>query len=373
MTRTGLAISISLGAILATPARADVVERRGAEPALIGTVVAISDGGVRLRESSGLVRDVSWDRVSGVQTAFADPGLDDRLVMATDLWRARTRLERRDAALAEPLLARWFDDYVGQTNETALVVTEGLLRCYLARGAHEAAVLPALEVARLRRAGESTDSYTLLDPVLDETTSLCEALPPVWVQPRAMARLERDLSRYDSGGDEVVAALASLYRRAVLRQLGRGAEEADETPPRWPDHPGVELLALLEQVWDAEPEARLHARTRLLRPVGAAPSWVEAWSRLGVGLSLLSGSAEPTRQRGMVALAHVPARFGASHAYLAGIALARMAEELDSAGDPDAAALVRAELARRYPRHPIRQLEHAARADRAEHARREDP
>ena len=57
-------------------ATADVVERRGSEPRLQGTVVSLDDAGVKLRTASGAIHAVPWDRVRRVQ---CDPVLDAEL------------------------------------------------------------------------------------------------------------------------------------------------------------------------------------------------------------------------------------------------------------------------------------------------------
>jgi hypothetical protein len=211
-----------LAAVLSTGvAVADVVERRGDEPSLQGTVVSLDGAGVKMRTASGALHAVPWDRVREVQ---CDPVLAAELKtwmpVAEDLWRARSRLQRRDTTMAEPLLERLFERYRGQTHETALVVAEGLLRCRLARADHGLAVIPALETARLRRAGITTDSYAGLSQVFDETHALCPLLAPVWVDSPFLHALERDLGVYDAQGDAVVTALAQLYRKAVLRRRG---------------------------------------------------------------------------------------------------------------------------------------------------------
>ena len=148
--------------LLARPGAGDMVERRGSEPALEGEITIINEAGVTIRSSLGAVHVVPWDRVRRVEGKVEDPTLDEKMAIAVDLWRSRSRVERGDTTLAEPLLERLFERYRGQTHETALVVAEGLLRCRLARADHALAVVPALEVARLRRAQITTDTYSVL-------------------------------------------------------------------------------------------------------------------------------------------------------------------------------------------------------------------
>ncbi|MHC4421626.1 MAG: PH domain-containing protein, partial [Planctomycetota bacterium] len=163
----------ALGSLLITvAAAADVVERRGAAPVIEGEVTVIDDAGVTVRSPLGAVHFVAWDRVRRVETERERPELQKHWETAVDLWRARSRVERNDTTLAEPLLERLFERYRGRTHETALVVAEGLLRCRIARADHVLAIVPALEVARLRRAGVKTEAYANLAPVFDSDYGL---------------------------------------------------------------------------------------------------------------------------------------------------------------------------------------------------------
>lgn len=353
--------------LLAAAARADVVERRGSEPSLDGEVRKIDDAGVTIRSESGAEHFIAWDRIRSVKTN--DPKrrqeAAERAAVAEDLWRARSRIERGDMALAEPLMERLFQRYRGQTHETALVVAQGLLRCRLARGEHALAVVPALETARLRRAGAATASYSMLSPVLDETTSLCATLPPAWAPSPLLTRLERDLAQYDAKGDEVVAALAMLYRRAVVEAMPKQAQndpaksgaadpqagEAREARPL-PRHPGVELLAAMVDCRSGTAQSRHAAAERLSRQAPSLPAWTEPWTRFHIGLAMLDEDDLEQHQLGLVNLLHVPARFSRVQPYLAGLALMQAAAALDRDGDADAAASLRAELQRSFPDHP---------------------
>ena len=62
----------------------------------------------------------------------------------------------------------------------------------------------------------------------------------------------------------------------------------------------------------------------------------------------------PRRQRGLVNMLHLPARFGRTLPYLTGLALAWAAETARADGDDEAAAVLTAELDRRFPSHPAR-------------------
>jgi hypothetical protein len=354
-------VLLVLVAVLAGPglARAGYVVRRGAEPMVVGTIKTtdVDDAGVYVHADSGAIHFVPWDRVRSVVIDGDLPRLDERLAVAEELWRARTRVERADMALAEPLLERLFERYRGRTHETAMLVAEGLLRCRIARGANAQAVLPALEVARLHHAGVSTTSYAMLPPVLDPDLLLCPELPPAWVQSRSLAKLERDLADYDAQGDGVVAALAEAYRRAAQQQL-RGSVEAAAVRS---DHGGVELLDLLVACGSEEAGPRRDARGRLEHEVDTLAPWAESWARFAIGASYLLETGQGRRERGLVSMLHVPARFARAQPYLAGLALAWVAAERDASGDDRTADIVRGDLARRFPNHPARSVDRPVR------------
>jgi hypothetical protein len=359
---------IALGCLLllslpAGEAVADTIERRGAEPPLEGEVTSIDDGGVRIRSETGATHFVCWDHVRDVRTTRVDPALERYLAIAEDLWRARSRVERGDAALAEDLLGRLFEQYRGQTHEAALVAAEGLLRCRLARGTNDAAVIPALEVVRMRRGGIVCDSYRSLPPVIDEATWLCPQLPPFWMQSRTLAKLQRDLAEYDAGDDAVVAALARQYRTAALQHLALAGEVGVETSQKPEssavDQDGVRWLGILNGAWGDDAAAREAARQRLAQMAVDAPAWQEAWTRFALGASLLGERGIGRRQRGLVNLIHVPARFASTQPYLAGLALAWVAEAARQDGETETATLMLAELARRFPNHPVRSTDDA--------------
>lgn len=330
--RSCLIPAAALAGAVVTQATAAVVERRGTDPALEGDVT-IGDAGITVLSDTGAMHVVPWDRVRSVEPEPAAPDFADRMDKATSLWRARSRVERHDTTLAEPLLERCFEEYRGQTHETALVVAEGLLRCRLARGDHILAVIPALEMIRLRRAGETTESYSTLGPVFDEEYALCPLLAPAWAPRPRLEALAGDLDAYDAGDDRVVAAMAAFYRQAALRTLG----SATDAVASFPEHPGVRMLALV-----TNPDAV----DAMQRAIPTLPPWAEAWTRYAVGVALLQSSDLDTRQRGAVSLVHVPARFGRSQPYLAALAVATVADALEREGESEAAANLRVQEGR---------------------------
>ncbi len=352
-----LACSVSSGLY------ADVVHRRGSAPPVAGEVLAsrIDDNGLYVRNGSGVMHFVPWDRIREVEVFSGSDSAERRrriqmyMSNAEDLWRARSRVLRNDFALAEPLFERLYEQYRGKTHQTAMLVAEGLLRCRLGLGKNTASVTPALEVARMIRAGVSTDGFSTLSPIIDEETHLCPQLAAAWINSRALVRLERELAAYNAQEDEVVEAIARLYLRAVRQQLGTGLRGPGEGSGSTAGnrHPGRVLLSLIVECGGGDAATRAGARRRLEREIETLPAWAEPWARFAIGNSLISEQEFERRQQGMVQLIHVPAKFSRSHPYLAGLALAWVAEVQRADGDEEAAALLESELLRRFPNHPL--------------------
>lgn len=349
---------------LSVSAFGDHVERRGSEAALEGTIRLMDDNGVSIQSATGAEMLVTWDHVRKITTN--DPSLKSKASefqdTATALWRARSRLERGDYALAEPLFERLFAQYRGRPNETALIVSEGLLRCRLQRSANDAAVLPALETIRLRRKGVKTSAYQSLSPLFDEATSLCVRLPPAWTPSATLPRVEIDLKTYDAQGDTTVAAIASLYRTAIRQQLGLAAEDVRKLAD---DQPGVVLLQLLVKGLDPDAGQRAVSRTALEKRLPDLPAWAQAWCRYVIGVSLLAETGVGRHEAALVSLAYMPASYQRDQPYLAALALAMMVLELQRMGESESAAALRSDLIRDFPNHPALGLLEAAPASSA--------
>lgn len=344
-----------------------VLLRDGGE-AITARTVTIDDAGVSVEDERGEWHDLAWDRVRDLEMAQRDPRLDQYLPLAEKLWRARSRLQRGDAVMAEPLFEELFEEYEGQTNEAALIVAEGLLRCRLARQAHEEAVVPLLEVVRLLRAEVVTDRYDELPRVVDDELALSPALAPAWAVSQRLPRLERELARYEASDDEVVEAMREVYHAAVRNALGESVVISAESRDVSSRHPGATLLHETVSVMlhgDQPREARGREAAELRRNW---PDWTNAWLHDARGRSMMMRSeAREEQMRGCVRLMRIPAAHARTQHYLAGLALHRVAAWHEQAGLHDAAASIRDELNERFPAHPIR---HAS-APSADHTRAE--
>lgn len=341
---------LAVSVVMSSPAWADRVELRGEDAPLDGKILVMNDDGITIAVGEQPMRIVPWDRVETFQQDRPDSNAAKYAELGMKIWRARSRVERGDTKLASPVFEELFSQYLGKTSEMALVVMEGLLRCRLDRGANDLAVIPALEVARLRLKGVSTSSYAELPPVLDGSTLLCPVLPPAWAPSAALPKIERQLADYDAGTEPVIIAYAALYRQAIRRQLGMSV---DAIAGGKTEQKGVQLMMTVLETSSAVPDVREGSRERLLRQSEELGDWAQAWARYFVGASMLGETGDGRRQEGVVNLLHVPARFSATQPYLAGLALAKSSQALAAAGNAEAAAAVDDELRRSFPSHPV--------------------
>ncbi|MEE2908015.1 MAG: hypothetical protein VX527_09315 [Planctomycetota bacterium] len=256
---SSLLIPISLCSVLSIGI--DVVELRDGRGELTGTVQASDMGSLRLEMTDGKRQQIPWDLVRSIR--FEDPGnhpggMKERLQRADDIWRARSRLQRGDVELAEPLFEQLFEPSIEHRDETDLIIAEGLLRCRLSRGELVEALVPALETARLRGLGVQTDRYDDLSVIYDPSTQLCIYLPPAWPQARPLPRLIQQLENWDAGGNEDLARIASKYRILVEFPVGtvvgvHSAEVPDVGQDVDSSHLGVKLLELALQSRNEDP------------------------------------------------------------------------------------------------------------------------
>lgn len=345
-------------------AQQDQIVRRDGEPPLDGRIILLTEGGAQVRiESLNGPRDVliTWDRIRDIVSE------QDRLAedwktfqsFAESLWRARARVERGDYALAEPVLDNLFRKTMGRTDASALVVSEGLLRCRLARGAHSLAVLPWLESRRMMQTGLVQGAYRQMKTVIDPVTGLCVDLPPVWAPTLALEKLAVDLETYVPVEAPAIEMLARLYLRSVRQaapSIVRSSERADlqRTSPAQFNDPGV----LLTWAIVAAQSPREHSLSdidavigRYLRETGPLTPW--AYFARG---SMRSASPDPQeRSEGLVELLTVPALFADSASTLSGFALGHAAEILEQMGRHESAASLRRELHDQHPDHPLAQ------------------
>ncbi|MEM1165166.1 MAG: hypothetical protein AAGI30_02625 [Planctomycetota bacterium] len=312
------ALAIALLAGVVPCASADVVVRTGER--IEAEVLEVSLDGVVVRGG----RALRIDEVRAVEGPMAEAWAtieDD----ADALWRARTRLQRDDAALACPVLREFADRFdAGDRAEvaheagsqTALLVAEGLVRCALSEGDDVSAARAWVRWrAEASGAARTPRLHFPGAEAIDRATGVCPRLMPLVVS-EAAAEVLTSASRSGSAIDAV--------RRPGL------------------DGPTSELLDAIARTEDDDAGARAAARTALARLTEqSGGTWREAWARTARGLSLLAdASDDEARDAALLELAHVPARFSESLPELAYACRARLAAELARRGEHGAADAV---------------------------------
>lgn len=357
MTAASALIGAAIALALPASAGSDVVLRAGAV-APAGPVSAVTPDGVVVGSPNERGVVIGWDRVRAV------PGVPDaaqHLPVAERAWRARERLERGDAPLAEPIFEELFSFYQWRSGPTARVVAEGLLRCRLRRGAHLASIDPwlALRLASDESAGPvhyapDWPQRAGLGSVIDPVTGLAPGLPPMWVASPVVqafaARAAAEIPSDAPAAGASVRALAALYRHAARFEAGWNDP--------WPEAQGsgtaVQFVTEIIRARAGDAVERTEARARLADRLttGAAP-WLVAWTHTALGRSLAREPSRDERLRAVVELLHVPAIHADAQPYLAGLCLAEAAVVLDELGDAAGASRLAHELIQNYPGHAV--------------------
>lgn len=355
--------------VLASAAWAqDVTVRlRGGVNPPAGTVALVDREGVTFR-ADDKTTVLSWDRVAEVR---GDDKAKDFADAAQRAWRARTRLERGDMVAAEPLFDALALEYKDGTGATTLVIAEGLLRCRLHRGVQAGGVEPWLLWLRAAGDGNLTPTLAVVEspgapPLIDKTTGLCPALPPVWLRVASVeafarssitssdmqAALEKSLK-----GAAKVDALRTMYVVAAAFECGLTTEvKSGVLPLRHPD-PGVALVAQIVAARVGVIDVRRDARRLLNERLSQRQAqWMEAWVRVGLGRSLLRENAVEDQLLGVAQMLHVPARLRGASPYLAGVALAGAAVNATATNQAGAWRLKK-ELQDTLPGHPALDME----------------
>lgn len=315
----------------------------------------------------------AWHRVREISGAAdrADPdaGAEDIaawLATGKDLWRAVTRLQRGDDALAEPIFESLALTYPVVAGPTSAAVHEGLLRCRLRRGAHASAIEPWLEL--IRGGGiEAPTRFAGVGPLTAPGSPLIPGLPPLWVPGPATAAFATGptpeqspaASQAAAPGLGVGAALERLYRESARRAENLGTPDAGFlSPPPGGEHPAVTLVRQMVLAQSDDPAVRAQARDALggLAPVtiaGGEQAWNAAWVRVATGLSQTREPELEPRLRGVLTLVTVRVDHANDAPYLAGLALAHAAVTMaDLPGGPAAAAALAEDLRATFPGHP---------------------
>ena len=320
------------------------IELRGAG-VVDAPIVEVAVEGVKVGGDEARV--LGWDAVKRIEGEYGAE-VEGFLALGEDAWRARTRLERGDVRLAEPLLESLWVVYRDKGGPTALLVAEGMLICRGARGDQVDAVEAWLRAVTLRAGGQRLAGDPASLPVLEPGSLLCRWLGPFWLDSdglRAIAESPVETV------DDVPSAYRMLYRGMARRILGMDAE----LPPggSWPESAEIRLLRAMLDAQSEEKAVREQARATLMRGLAEdVDTWREAWRRAALGLSYLREEEASARTPGIFHLLHIPSRFSGTQPYLAGAALAWVGEELHRRGDRTGARRMVDEIRRIDGHHP---------------------
>lgn len=336
----------------ATPANAATLVLRRGENAPPGSVVSANAEGVVVAGGSAAPVLVPWDRVLrldgivGAETWRAD---------GVDVWRGWERLERGDAIAAEPVFERVVRGRAGARGPTTARALEGLLRCRLERGARALALETwlAWQDARVPVAGPQVyqrREAPALAAIEDAGYALVPSLPPLWTGERLADTIvdtaEEDHEHAPPDARGRGAQLASIY--AAAARFARG--ELAELGPKPIADRGADLAWLVAAAQSPDAATRRVGTEGLRRVLDAERTpWVRAWAHVALGRGMALEADDDERRRAALELLRVPAELGWAVPHLAETALVDAAAILDTLGDTDGAAAIRAELAARRP------------------------
>ena len=364
-------LMVALGSSIATGQTA--VYLRGDRDTPIGQLRDATTERVLIEYDDGTAIAVAWDRIRALRG-------DDAAIWAESVargraaWRARTRLERGDAALAEPVFERLAEggNVIGGEayGETSALIDEGLLRCRLRRGAVGLAVEPWLRLvgggampapARIRPGAQAADGIVTRAATWDAQSVLIPAMFPGIAKSDAMDE-DSILGPIDSPAGALRRAYVEASRGVLGEEVDVGLvrairDAAADGPLAGDTRFRIDIVLSLS----ASPDARAEARGRLVASLGnqvdAGPvlrdgAWREAWSGMARGLSLLRESDRTKRLDGALQLVSVRVSAEASQPWLATLAGAYLARALHDDGQAAAGQRIAVDTAAFFPSHP---------------------
>lgn len=311
------------------PAIRATLERRGAEGAEAVEVLRWDRDGLEVQrsESRSSPSVVRWDEVRSIDGLPAET--DEPRDFGARLWRARTRLDRGDLALAAPLFEALAESSQGEGSQRERIAVEGVLRVRMRAGDAAATILAALRAMELERDGVRLPSGSLAPA--ERVASLD------W--PIGAAILPLDGLLEEAEMEAFVESLRSFAdtRRSVAIEAASIAEAATgRSIAAIPTEDLSALAAALSRqsaVRSAAPDALLRDRERILRE--AEPPRLERWWQAQLGERLLADEDPAIRRRGLLEWLAVAAGHPGSPE--ARIALRRASRAADSLGEDDLA------------------------------------
>lgn len=295
---------------------------------------------------------IRWDIVRSVDGGGVAPqSRAQRMALGESIWRGRIRLDRGDAAAAEPLLQAAASSLSRESGPLALAAWEELLRARIALGgelAEGAVRAPSLR-ASVRASGDLPVALPSRADPLDAGTGLVPSAPPAWAT-RAEATRAREGFQSIAASSRDVALLAGLYAQIAAADAGdpqppppRGARPVGSPPPpRGALARGVELLEAWAAAVSNDAEARKRGRETMRRMARELSPAMRAWAIYAGGRSLAMEGDAKQRRIGATEMLKAAAAHGALAPILVRAAESRAAESLEAAGDSTSAAMLRA-------------------------------
>ena len=272
-----------------TFASTTVILRGTAQPIVAESVFGDSHGLEIHTVAAGSARGVAekgevipWDMVRAVEGQSGGTGLAEFLEIGEDLWRARIRIERGDAALAQAELAKHWSRFRDADGPTAALVAEGLLRCALSAGDLRAAADPWLACLRHRGMGIAS-RFPTLPPAIDASNGLLPELSPFMPASRRAELIGACESAKASGESGEVARSIVRIAKGMHDQAHDSAHDPAHDPAR-ESSPALRALGLLEDIASAADVRSLDKAVGSFdRAFEEPPSYLSAWRIAAIG------------------------------------------------------------------------------------------
>jgi hypothetical protein len=297
-------------------------------------VISWSKDGLRIKRNEHSSQEVlPWYNIIDVESNDAGISFGPHLARGEMLWRAKSRLLRGDIALAAPLFQEVFMQLKNHDGPDAHLAAEGLLRCNLAFGKLDATVAPWLcTVKQLQN--KRTSQLSTLTPIINDTTFLCEHIPPVWNH----ERVTRALSSLDIEGEVMMA-----FHQVIQNPNSTDIQEL----------PGP---AFLQQTFILMQPSHLKYENikKEANALQGLLSWQKAWFIYAEAIALQKGDAKQ-KQQALLLFAEFISVYGKEQPWLAGESLFLMSEAFANAGDFKLSENIHREFTRTVPYHPLLQ------------------
>ena len=296
-----------------------------------GDVVQVDSQGVQIRLQ---------DEIIPVSIALhdirqlSDPRFQQYKQLSQELWRAHSRLNRGDYVGAERIYGSHTEQYLWRVGAQSIDVSFALMRCHLDRNDRASAIEPFLSWRNALGSYLSQESSD--DHGFDGQYGVHSAIPPIFIQHEHAQKL----SELDSLVDVSVRTrtMHGYYQLALdhgVHRTQQAREQLDNIDAllrtRDQSTPGLEFIEDIV-VCQAHPDAsqRKNARSAIERRVRAHQgTWIEAWGRLAIGVSLINETEPLQNELGLIELIHVIVRLKEDNRSLAELAATLAGDYLD--------------------------------------------